>query len=330
MAVAFEDYYQVLGVQRDASPDEIKRAYRKLARELHPDRNKAADAAAKFSKIGEAYEVLSDPDKRQKYDALGANWKAGQEFRPPPGSGFENMHFEFRGPGSGPGGASGGGGGFSPGGFSEFFEALFGGATTARRGGPRGNSSGLDDLFADAGAGFHGHPGQPTAAPEQEAQITVSLHEAFHGCTRRLQLQSPDGRKALEVKIPAGAADGSRIRLRGQGVVLKINIAPDPRFELSGRDLITDVALAPWEAALGAKIAVPTMDGDVTLTIPPGSSSGQKLRLKDKGLPPRNKDKSSGDLYVRLKIVVPKTLTDAERALYEQLRDTSTFQPRTP
>ena len=326
MAVPFEDYYETLGVARTAAPEEIKRAYRKLARDFHPDRNKAPDAAARFARISEAYEVLSDAEKRKKYDALGANWKAGQEFRPPPGSGFDNVRFEFRG-----GRGGGGGGGFSPGGFSEFFETLFGGGHG--RGGA-GAGVNLEDFLGGGrprGMNPGARPGtghRHAHAPEQQADVAVSLHEAFHGSTRRLELQTPAGRKSVEVKVPPGTTDGSRIRLRGEGLVLRFTITPDPRFELDGRDLITDVPLAPWEAALGNKVTVPTMDGDVTVTIPPGSSSGQRLRLKGKGLPARKSDTPPGDLYARLKIVLPKALTNAERQLYEQLRDTTHASPR--
>ncbi len=312
MPVKFKDYYETLGVKRTASPDEIKRAYRKLAQKYHPDRNKAADANQRFSEVNEAYEVLGDAEKRGKYDELGADWKAGQEFRPPPGSGWENMHFEFRGPG-GPGGGQGFR--FEGGEFSDFFEALFG---QMGRGRPSGHPRGASP--------FDGHDAQPV---EHEAQITISLEEAFHGGTRQLQLQdTAGGRKTVEVKIPVGTADGSRIRLRGQGVVLRFSIAPHATFALDGRDLIADVRLTPADAALGTKVDVPTMDGFVTLTIPPGTSSGAKLRLRGKGMPARKKDAAPGDLLARVMIVVPKTLSEHERKLYEQLKELSTLNPR--
>lgn len=313
MAVKFEDYYQVLGVDRKATQAEIQRAFRKLARQYHPDVNKEPGAEERFRKINEAYEVLKDPEKRRKYDRLGENWKAGQEFRPPPG--WEEVRFEFGGPGRG--------GGFRPGNFSDFFEMFFGSRAGA-----------FDDLFeqmARGGAGrradgFTQEP--PREAPPQEVPLTISLHEAYHGTTRRLDLQSPDGRsRSLEVKIPPGVTEGSKIRLRGQGVILRIHVAPDPRFEVSGHDLTTDLRLTPWEAALGAQVDVPALQGALTVRIPPGASSGQKLRLRGKGLP-RTGDGPPGDLFVRLLISVPKTLSDEERQLYEKLKEVSKFNPR--
>ena len=215
MSVKFEDYYQVLGVARDATADEIKRAYRKLAQKLHPDRNKAPDAAEQFSKVSETYDVLSDPDKRAKYDQFGADYKQGQDFRPPPG--FEGF------------------GGFSTsgaGGMSDFFEALFG----ARRGGPTGGTSGgspFDDMFSQAGRAA-GNPfgGGPSAPQEQEADLTISLADAVKGTTRALTLSGPTGRKQSDVRIPPGTTPGQKLRLKDQGVVLKINLAPDPTFTL--------------------------------------------------------------------------------------------------
>ena len=319
MAVTFQDYYQTLGVKRDASQDQIQRAYRKLARQYHPDMNKAPDADAKFKQIGEAYEVLKDPEKRKRYDTLGENWKAGQEFRPPPG--WES-HFRSTG---GPG-TSGGGFQFQSGGqFSDFFEAIFGQMAQAHAapGSGAGRASGFEDLFG--GARQHA---RPQAAPMQEVEITISLHEAFHGTTRSLQLQGPTGNKTLDVKIPKGTTTGSKIRLAGEGLILKVNVSPDPRFTLTGRDLTTDLKLAPWQAALGDKVDVQTMAGTVSLNIPAGSTSGQKLRLKGKGLPgPKADAASGGDLFVRLMIAVPKQLTDRQRELYEQLKDASDGDP---
>ena len=309
MAVKFQDYYKTLGVNRDASQDEIQRAYRKLARQYHPDMNKAPDAADKFKQAGEAYEVLKDPDKRKRYDTLGENWKAGQDFRPPPG--WESHFRSSGGPGSGFQFQSGGQ-------FSDFFEAIFGqmAAAHAAPGSGSGRAAGFEDLFG--GARQHARPQQ---APMHEADMTISLHEAFHGTTRSLQLQGPAGNKTLDVKIPQGTTAGSKIRLAGEGLILKVNVSPNPRFTLTGRDLSTDLTLAPWQAALGDKADVQTMQGTVSLNIPPGSSSGQKLRLKGKGLP--NPKGDAGDLYVRLMIAVPKTLTDEQRELYEQLKNAS-------
>ena len=312
MAVKFEDYYQALGVSRDATQDEIKRAYRKLAQKWHPDRNKAPEASQKFSKISEAYQVLGDPEKRKKYDQFGANYKEGQDFRPPPG--FEGFEFRHRGaPGGGAGGFS-----FEGEQFSDFFEALFGGRGRAGRagaGGPGGVR--MEDLFGGNG-GFAGQGGPP---PEQESELTISLEEAAKGTTRRLELQGPQGKKTIDVKVPAGTRPGQKIRLRGEGLVLKINLAPHPRFTVDGADLTTDLKVSPSEAALGAKVDVETLSGTVAVTIPPGSQSGSRLRLRGKGLSPK------GDLYVRLMVAVPKTLTDEQRRLFEQLRDTG-FDPR--
>lgn len=322
MAVKFEDYYHTLGVERGATQDQIKRAYRKLAQKWHPDRNKAPEAAGRFSKVTEAYEVLGDADKRKKYDQFGADYKEGQDFRPPPGfEGFQTRH---------PGGGGTGGFTFEGEGFSDFFEALFGRRAAAMRQGPGGpggpGAAGgpggpggvrMEDLFG--GNGGYTQAGRPA---EQESEITVSLEEAHAGTTRRLELQGPQGRKTLDVKVPAGTRPGQKVRLRGEGLVLKINLAPHPRFELSGgADLTTDLKITASEAALGAKADVQTLDAAVTLTIPPGSQSGSKLRLRGKGL------SDKGDLYVRLMIAVPKDLTDEQRQLFEQLRDTG-FNPR--
>ncbi len=313
MAVKFEDYYKTLGVSRDAKPDEIKRAYRKLAQKYHPDRNKDGDAAEKFSRANEAYEVLKDDEKRKMYDRLGQNWKQGQEFKPPPG--YEDR---FRGAGgahrgAGPGGMqyefhTSGSSGRSA--FAEMFEQLFSGQ--------RSGGFTMDDLLAgraDPNAGF-GRGGQAQAPPPQQSEheLAISLHEAYHGTTRALNVQGPSGNKTLEVKVPAGVKAGSKIRLREHGLLLKISIAPDPRFTLHGSDLIADVKVSPATAALGGKAEVPTLDGAVTLTIPPGTSSGQQLRLKGKGL-------GEGDLLARVMIVVPRTLDEKQRAAYEKLRD---------
>ncbi len=311
MAVKFEDYYQTLGVRRDVSQDAIQRAFRKLARTYHPDVNKEESAAGKFKQVSEAYEVLKDPEKRSRYDTLGENWEAGQEFRPPPGWGGQ-----FRSPGGaggagmggfgGVGGPGGAGGGFqfeAGGQFSDFFEAMFGQAMGQGQG----------------GVGGAGGVGGGVQRPEpQESPITISLHEAFHGSSREINLQGAGGGKTLEVKIPKGTANGAKVRLAGEGLILRISVAPDSRFVLSGRDLTMDVKLAPWQAALGDQVDVETMDGTVTLRIPAGTNSGQKLRLKGKGLP--GQKGSAGDLFVRLVIVVPKELSERERELYEGLK----------
>ena len=313
MAVKFKDYYEMLGVPRTASQDEIKAAYRKLAKQYHPDVNKAAGAEAKFKDLGEAYEVLRDPEKRGKYDQLGADWRNGQEFRPPPGWGQ-------------PGGRGAPGGGGAD--FSDFFETLFGGRF-------RGFSE-----AGHAGGGFRQN--EDIAGEDQEVHVRIPLEDVYHGAERTITLQSRDGRgkiksRSLKVKIPRGVLPGQRIRLAGQGgagegrgvsgdLYLVVEIEPHSRFRIGGRDLHTDLPVAPWEAALGADIVIPTLDGDVKLSVPVGTSSGQKLRLRGKGLPAQHGD--AGNLYVEIRIVTPKTPAKKERELWESLAKASTFDPR--
>lgn len=305
MPLKFEDYYKTLGVQRSASADEIKRAYRKLANKHHPDKNKDdASAAEKFSRVTEAYEVLSDQDKRAKYDRLGANWKDGDQFQPPPGFGGQGAGgFSFQSSGD-------------AGGFSDFFEMLFGQASAGGAGG-----ASFEEMFGGAGGGHRfENPGQARQAPEQTHELSVSLTEAYHGSTRQLRLQAGGGEQTIDVKIPRGALTGTKLRLKEHGLLLKINVANDPRFELDSKGNLTAVVkIAPHVAALGGKVDVPTLDGDVTMTIPPGTSSGAKLRLKGKGMPKRTGDPA--DLFARLMIEVPKELTEEQRQAYEQLRD---------
>jgi curved DNA-binding protein len=329
MAVKFQDYYDVLGVARTASQEEIQKAYRKLARKYHPDVNKEPGAEDKFKQATEAYEVLKDPEKRKKYDALGPNWQAGQDFTPPPGW-EEGAHYEFRRYPEGMGGFDFGGA--RGGGFSDFFEALFGGGLG---GGAR--RPGRDR----AEAGDWSMRGQ-----DLEAEVTISLEEAYRGASKTITLQTvaagPDGTpqrtsKQLAVTIPAGVTEGTRIRLAGQGgagigtgapgdLFLRVRIAPHPVYELDGHDLLVTVPLAPWEAALGAKVDVPTLDGAVKMTIPPGTQGGQRFRLRGKGLPKERGER--GDLYATAQIVVPKTLTADEQQLFQQLAQRSSFNPR--
>jgi curved DNA-binding protein len=337
MAVKFQDYYETLGVGRSATQPEIQRAYRALARKYHPDVSKEKDAEAKFKQINEAYEVLRDPEKRQRYDQLGANWKPGQDFTPPgyesatgfrPGSGF---HYRTSG---------------EPGDFSDFFEMFFGRGTGGGGRGAGGRASGgaaspFADIFEQAARqGRGGRGARPHEGQSIESEITISLEDAYFGGSRQITIQSEDGRMAprtLNVKIPKGLTDGSTIRLKGQGapgmgnggagdLLLHIHIAPHPRFTVDGRDLIVTLPVTPWEAALGAKVPLATLEGQVTITIPPGTPSGRKLRLRGKGMPGRA-GQESGDLLVRPQIEVPKTLTDEERTLFAQLRDASKFDP---
>jgi curved DNA-binding protein len=332
MAVAFRDYYDVLGVPRDASDEDIRRAYRKLARENHPDVNKDPAAEDRFKEVSEAYEVLRDPEKRERYDRLGANWKAGQDVsgaegfdfdefarrqggggggaRGPRGGGFEDVRFDF-------GGA--GGGDFGGGGFSDFFEGLFGGRGAAGGGRRRGGFEGFD--------GFSGR------GVDQEATLELPLEEAASGGRRRISL---DGRD-YEVDIPPGVRDGQRIRLAGEGapgpgggppgdLLLRVRVRPHPRFDVEGSDLFAELPVAPWEAALGATVPMRTLDGTVRVRVPAGSSSGRRLRLRGEGLPDGRGGR--GDLYATVMIDVPRTLTPEEREAFERLASVSDFDPR--
>lgn len=327
MAVKFRDYYEVLGVSRTATKEEIQRAYRKLARKYHPDVNKESGAEDRFKEISEAYEVLKDPEKREKYDQLGENWKSGQDFRPPPG--WETQ-FDF---GGGPGQrgfrwTTGEGGDFS-----DFFETLFGGGPFRQaRGGARGAARG--PVWQQEGA-------------DQEAVLRISLEDAYQGGTKTVSLQAqtttPEGlistqQKNYEVKIPQGILPGQKIRLTGQGgagvgggrsgdLYLKVEIDPHPLYRIEGgRDLYMDLPVTPWEAALGAEIQVSTLAGSVSLKVPPGTHSGQKLRLRGRGMP--SSKGSPGDLYVVIQIMIPKKLSERERELFEELQKASQFNPR--
>lgn len=353
MSVEFEDYYKVLGVDRSASQQDIQKAFRKLAKKYHPDVSKEDDAEEKFKKVNEAYEVLKDPEARKKYDQLGKNWKNFQSadggFRPPPG--WENMRVNLGGGGSFEdifGGGRGGGGG----GFSDFFNIFFGGGGPGAQagGGPQGGFD-FENMGGFAGAGARQRPGGHTAGRRKgrskEATVQVTLEDVARGAEREIAVpvheRTPEGHvvrttKRLKVKIPPGTTDGSKIRLQGQGdpspgggqpgdLLLVIEIAPHPDFEVDGHDLFTDLYVTPWEAALGAKVPVRTLDGEVTLTIPEGAQSGSKLRLRGKGLP-KKKGKKHGDLYARLLIRMPDQLTDRQRELFEELAEVSDFDPR--
>lgn len=324
MSVEYKDYYKVLGVDKSSSQDEISKAYKKLARKYHPDLNPNDKTAEdKFKEMNEAYEVLKDPEKRKLYDRLGPNWQHGQDFQPPPG--FENMHFNFQGGG-------GGGAGFDASGFSDFFETIFGGM------GGRGQAGG----FGGAGGDYFRQSGpRARRGRDAEAQIELSLEEAYRGGGKAISLQEQvpgqmPRTKTLQVNIPAGVKNGAKIRLSGQGnpgmgggaagdLYLKIRIAPHAVYTLDDNNVVYDLPLAPWEAALGAKVRVPTLDGDVDITVPAGSDSGQKLRLRGRGL---GQGAKKGDQFVRLMLKSPKNLTDEEKALWQKLADGSSFQPR--
>lgn len=302
----YKDYYQIMGLNRDASQDEIKRAHRKLARKYHPDVSKDPDGETRFKEVSEAYEVLQDPEKRAAYDRLDPNMQAGQEFQPPPGW---DGGFEFRG-----GGTAGAGG------FSSFFEQLFGqqayGAHTNR------NASGQD----------------------HHAKILVDLEDTFHGATRSITLQSPEldehGRvrlnnRTLTIKIPKGIKEGQQLRLNGKGAAgqgqgitgdlyLEIRFNLHPVYRAEGRDLYILLPVTPWEVVLGATVQTPTPEGTVGVKIPAGSNSGNKLRLKGRGIP----GNPAGDIYVTLNVIVPPASDEQARALYKEMESKLAFNPR--
>lgn len=337
----FKDYYQVLGVSRTASDDDIRKAFRKLARQYHPDVAKDKKVAEeKFKEINEAYEVLSDAQKRKKYDELGPNWKQGAEFRPPPG--WEGMRGQRAG-------RSAGGAEFQFGGtgFSDFFEQLFG---SRGRGGGFSGFQGADDAeYAERGR-------------DVEGDLMVTLDEAIHGSIRSVTLRRAapcehcggagvrnqrvcttcggqgqvERTETHQVRIPAGVTEGQRLRVAGRGeagvgggvagdLYLRVRLARHPDFEVEGHDLIYEADLAPWEAVLGTQLTVPTAEGSVQIKVPPGTQSGQRLRVRGRGLPARG---SRGDLLVRILVQTPKNISERERTLWEQLSRESTFNPR--
>ena len=309
----FRDYYQVLGVPRQATQDEIKRAYRKLARRYHPDVSTESDAETRFKELGEAYEVLKDPEKRAAYDQFGKNWKAGQDFRPPPDW---DAGFEFRG-------ATGSGG------FSDFFESLFGGT------GP---------FTAEPHAYAHSAGGLRINGEDHHAKILISVEDAYRGGKRSVQLQMPEvdaqGRVALKqrrlnVTIPRGVAAGQQIRLAGQGgpgagggkagdLYLEVEFEPHRLFRAEGRDIHMILPVTPWEAALGARLPVETLGGTVELTVPPAAQSGRRLRLKGRGLPGH----PSGDQYAELRIVTPPAKDATGQEFYRRMAEHFSFDPR--
>lgn len=309
----YQDYYQILGVARDASAEDIKKAYRRLARKYHPDVSKESHAEDRFKEVAEAYEVLRDAEKRAAYDQLGRNWQAGQEFRPPPG--WQGGQSRQRRPADG----------FSGQDFSDFFESMFG--NLHGRGG-----------FAGARGGFQ------SAGQSQTVALEISLEEAYHGGTRALQLQAPERdasggvitrTRTLNVKIPAGVANGQKIRLAGQGnagsgggpsgdLYLEMKIKPHPLYMVQDRDITLELPLAPWEAALGGKVEVPTLGGSVTINIPANARNGQKLRLRGRGLP----GQPPGDQIMMLRLVNPPADTEAARELFQRMARELPFDPR--
>lgn len=341
MPVQFKDYYQTLGVAREASADEIRKAFRKLARQYHPDvaKNKT-EAEARFKEINEAYEVLGDPEKRKKYDDLGPNWKQGAEFRPPPG--WNGGPFQtFTG-----GRREGGEFHFGGTGFSDFFSQLFGNRPGFNR----------QEFFNESGE-FAGR------GEDLESDLLVTLQEALHGAVRPIALDrrvacarcggsGADGRKTCpacrgegvtttretcQVRIPAGVREGQRLRLAGRGdpaagggqagdLYLRVRFERHPDFRVEGDDLHYDLDIAPWEAVLGATVDVPTLEGRVQIKIPPGSQSGQRLRVRGRGLPAKHP--ARGDLYVTLQVQTPSAVNERERKLWEQLASASAFRPR--
>jgi curved DNA-binding protein len=326
MAVQYKDYYESLGVPRTASESEIKKAFRKLAREFHPDVAKdKKKAEEKFKEINEAYEVLSDPAKRKKYDQLGANWKQGSEFQPPPG--WED--FAGAGGRSYRGGKSGGEEEFHFGGtgFSDFFEQIFG---------ARGKGGGFTARDFSGRGGFGGEE-MTERGRDVEGDIMVSLEEALRGSVRSVSVRHNSHTDTYQVKIPAGVTEGQRLRVTGRGeagagggeagdLYLRVRLAKHPDFEVEDHNLIYEAELAPWEAVLGANISVPTLEGRVNIKIPPGTQNGQKLRVRGRGLPQRGG--TNGDLIVVTRIEVPQKISDAERKLWDELARESKFNPR--
>lgn len=315
------DFYEALGVARDASPEEIQRAYRKLARTYHPDVNKAPDAEERFKEVSEAYDVLSDPETRRRYDAF------GHDFRQVPEGVDPQTWARAR---SGAGARSGGprAGWQAPGQEGVWFDFSPGGSA---------EDIDIEDLLGGMFGGRGRRGWGPIPGADQEFQLELSVEEAYQGGRRMIQIAGPEGTQSVEVTIPAGVTDGQRIRLAGQGghgtggaargdLYLVVRLKPDSRFRVQGRDIYVDLPLTPWEAALGASIPVDTPGGEAKVQVPPRSSTGRRLRLRGRGMPARQG--AAGDLYAEVRIIMPSTLTDAERRLFEQLAAASTFDPR--
>jgi curved DNA-binding protein len=309
----YKDYYKIMDLSRDASQDEIKRAYRKLARKYHPDVSKDPDGEAKFKELGEAYEVLKDPEKRAAYNQLGENWKSGQDFRPPPNW---DEGFEFKG---------GGFTGSDASDYSDFFEQLFG-------------STGFQPSDKER------HYGGSSRGQDSHAKINIDLEDSYHSGTRTISISTPEmnaqgqlqvKHRSLNVKIPKGIKQGQHIKLAGQGnpsagngqagdLFLEVVFNNHPLYRVSETDVYLDLPVTPWEAALGAKIKIPTPESVVELKIPPNSRQGNKLRLAGRGLPA----KTAGDFYVVLQIVLPPATTEEAKAVYQNMQQTLDFNPR--
>ena len=326
----FKDYYKVMDVARDASADDIKRSYRKLSRKFHPDVSKEKNAEARFKELGEAYEVLKDPEKRAAYDQLGANWKAGQDFRPPPGwdAGAEHAGRGAQGPFNGD---------EAGGDYSDFFETLFRQGFAGRPGGAGGGG---------AGAGGRGQRAHFSAQGEdRHAKIQIDLEDAYSGATRTISLRVPEvdaqgrvnyGEHQITFSVPKGIRAGQHIRLAGQGapgmgeggpgdLYLDVEFSPHPLYRVDKHDVYVDLPIAPWEAALGAEIEAPTPTGRVEVKVPAGSATGRKLRLKGRGLP----GSTPGDFYYVLQIVVPNADSDSAKSFYEGMaKQFKSFNPR--
>ena len=336
MPVKYQDYYELLGVDRNASQDDVQSAYRKLARKFHPDINKSSGAEDEFKRINEAYEVLGDAEKRKKYDQLGMNWQMGDDFSPPPGwepfgdrsTGGRSFSFDFGNAEDSRFGESG---------FSDFFDTLFGGFGRTER-----QDDGNFSVFFDG----RNTSRRQSRGSDHEADLTISLEDAYRGGRKNISLKIqeavPNGErrtstKSYQVTIPRGVTDGKKLRLPGQGgksagaakagdLLLTVRIAKHRRFRVDGKNLETTVPVTPWEAALGSKIRVPLVDGTAEIDLPPGIESEKRIRIKGKGL--GNAPEGKGDLYARVRISVPTRLTQEERELFSKLAKRSSFRPR--
>lgn len=311
----YKDYYQILGVKRDAPLDEIKKAFRKLARKYHPDVSKEPDAEARMKEVNEAYAVLSDPEKRAAYDQLGSGYRPGQEFRPPPNW---DAGFEFSSRGFNPREAAE---------FSDFFAEFFGNFNAGSRTG-----------------GFYSHEHYNARGEDHHAKVLLDLEDSFHGATRQITLRAPrlDNRgrvvvdnRVLNVKIPKGVYEGQIIRLAGQGapglgngktgdLLLEVHFNPHPRFKIDGRNLYLNLPVTPWEAALGAVVPVNLIDGNLKVRIPEGTQSGRQLRLSGKGIP----SSPPGDLFLDIMVILPPANTEKARSIYQNMAQELAFDPR--